>query len=127
MGNQQYTLPSIDRSLEDFVFAFDIKSFESESQYQKIEEDLKNKIDDCCVDKIKDIFKEKSKNKTSNSLKTYKILKTELKKDELYDLKCQHPQICFIWIYDKHPIKRSKSQKHIENEDINILKHFDIL
>ena len=118
MGNQQYTLPPIDRSLEDFVFAFDITDFKS--QYQRIEEKLKNKIDDCCVDKIEDISKEKC------TCKTYKILKTELTKDKLYKLKCQYPQICFIWIYDKHPIKRSKSQEHIEKEDINILKHFDI-
>ena len=129
MENQQYKLPPVDRALEDFILAFDIQNLKS--QNQKIEEELINKIDPCCVvDKIEDILKEKAKKKINPSFKqekyTYKILKTELTKNQLYELKCQYPETCLIWIYDKHPIKRSKSQEHIDDEDINILKYFDI-
>ena len=123
MDTKNNLMPRTDRNLEDFIFGFNISCNNATDallnfNFSNIMNTLFKKINDCCVDDVKDIIK-----KTSS---VFKILKTDLTKNDLYKLRCKNNKICLIWPHDKHPIYSSHAQVHIDNENINILKEFDI-
>ena len=77
--------------------------------------------------KIEDLLKKYQFDDINNNDKdAHLFFKTDLTQKELLKIRRESPDICLVWIYDKHPCMPSENQKHIEKEGINILKQFDV-